>query len=60
MPRTSVPEAAINKNGKTVFPKDEIWSPDYLLVSTPSRDAVDAEQFGQSNFGVLVPLSADT
>lgn len=60
MPRTSVPKAAINENGNTVFTKDEVWSPDYSLVSTPSRDAVDTEQFGQSNFGVLVSPSANT
>lgn len=43
MPWTSVPEAAINKNGEPVFAKDEIRSPDYSLVSTPSRDAVNTE-----------------
>jgi len=57
--RATVPETPIHKHRDLRFAKNEIWFAENLLIPPPTGDAMLAEQFHQSQLGVLVAMSAN-
>jgi hypothetical protein len=56
---TGVPKTTVHEHSKPHLPKNEIGFAEYPLVPPPAGDAVPSEHFLQSQFGVLVAVTAN-
>jgi hypothetical protein len=59
MPSTAVPKAAVNKDGESLAPEDEVRAARERLMATPTEDAGRAEDGSQFQFGGFVSFRAD-
>ncbi len=57
--RATVPKAAIHKNTKPLSSKNEIGTPENLLLPAPAGYSVLSENLNQPQFGCLVAMGAD-
>ena len=55
-----MPKAAIHKHRNFKSSKYEIWVPNYILIASPARNAVLAENTNHRDFGLSISVRPNT
>jgi hypothetical protein len=59
MPRAAVPEAAVNEDGQSLTPEDEVGTAGERLLAAPAGDAGGAQDGDQLQFGGFIAMRAN-